>query len=164
MTYFRCSILHMKQLLLAASLFLVSGLFNVTNAQNKALKITIDHVALYVVNLEKEASFYRDVLQFDTLAEPFHDGKHAWFTIGPGIAMHIIQGAEKPKEYFKNNHLCLSVASIEAFTKRLNSMKIGFEDKEGKQGAITNRVDGVHQIWLKDPEGYWIEVNDAKHG
>ena len=164
MAYFRCSILHMKHLLFAASLFLVAGLFNGTNAQNKALKITIDHVALYVVNLEKEASFYRDVLQFDTLAEPFHDGKHAWFTIGPGIAMHIIQGAEKPKEYFKNNHLCLSVASIEAFTKRLNSMKIGFEDKEGKQGAITNRVDGVHQIWLKDPEGYWIEVNDAKHG
>lgn len=164
MAYFRCSILHMKHLLLAASLFLVFGLFNGTNAQNKAPKITIDHVALYVVNLEKEASFYRDVLQFDTLAEPFRDGKHAWFTIGPGIAMHIIQGAEKPKEYFKNNHLCLSVASIEAFTKRLNSMKIGFEDKEGKKGAITNRVDGVHQIWLKDPEGYWIEVNDAKHG
>jgi len=43
-------------------------------------------------------------------------------------------------------------------------MKIAFEDKEGVQGAITNRVDGVHQIWIKDPEGYWIEVNDVKHG
>lgn len=164
MAYFRSSILHMKQILLAASILLVSGLFNGVNAQNAKPRITIDHVALYVVDLDKEAGFYRDVLQFDTLAEPFHDGKHAWFTIGPGIAMHIIQGAEKPKEYFKNNHLCMSVPSIEAFTKRLKSMKINFEDKEGVSGAITNRVDGVHQIWLKDPEGYWIEVNDAKHG
>lgn len=164
MAYFRFSILHMKQLLLAACIFLMTGFFTAANAQKNQPRITIDHVALYVVDLEKEAGFYRDVLQFDTLAEPFHDGKHAWFTIGPGIAMHIIQGAEKPKEYFKNNHLCLSVPSIEAFTKRLKTMKIAFEDKEGVQGAITNRVDGVHQIWIKDPEGYWIEVNDVKHG
>jgi lactoylglutathione lyase len=27
---------------------------------------------------------------------------------------------------------------------------------------MTNRVDGVHQVFLKDPDGYWIEVNDAK--
>jgi hypothetical protein len=34
----------------------------------------------------------------------------------------------------------------------------------GKQNAITTRIDGVHQIWLyKDPEGYRLEVNDAKH-
>jgi lactoylglutathione lyase len=153
----------MKQFLLAASLFLISGISTTTIAQQNKLKVTIDHVAIYVVDLEKEAGFYRDVLQFDTLAEPFHDGKHAWFTIGSGIAMHLIQGADKPKEYFKNNHICMSVPSIEAFTKRLESMKIGFEDKEGKQGGITSRVDGIHQIWLKDPEGYWIEVNDAKH-
>jgi len=27
---------------------------------------------------------------------------------------------------------------------------------------VTNRVDGVHQIYLKDPDGYWLEINDAK--
>lgn len=153
----------MKNFLLATCTLLVAGLFKVAKAQNAKPQITIDHVALYVVELEKEVVFYRDVLQFDTLSEPFHDGKHAWFTIGPGIAMHIIQGADKPKEYFKNNHLCMSVPSIEAFTNRLRGLKISFEDKDGKQGFITNRVDGIRQIWLKDPEGYWIEVNDAKH-
>ena len=155
----------MKYLTVACTtIFAFCGSTN-THAQSSSnkLKITIDHIALYVVDLQKEASFYRDVLQFDTLAEPFHDNKHAWFSIGNGIAMHIIQGAEKPKEYFKNNHLCMSVASIEAFTNRLKGLKINFEDKEGIQNAITTRVDGIHQIWLKDPEGYWVEVNDAKH-
>jgi lactoylglutathione lyase len=45
----------------------------------------------------------------------------------------------------------------------LLDLKLAFEDVSGKQNAITTRIDGVHQIWLKDPEGYWLEVNDAKH-
>ena len=32
----------------------------------------------------------------------------------------------------------------------------------GEAFKMTNRVDGVHQVFLKDPDGYWIEVNDAK--
>ncbi len=28
--------------------------------------------------------------------------------------------------------------------------------------SITTRVDNVKQIWLQDPDGYWIEINDAK--
>jgi lactoylglutathione lyase len=55
------------------------------------------------------------------------------------------------------------VPSLTDFTKRLLDLKLAFEDVSGKQNAITTRIDGVHQIWLKDPEGYWLEVNDAKH-
>ncbi|MCX6207854.1 MAG: VOC family protein [Bacteroidetes bacterium] len=145
------------------SLLLLIGFQSQTNAQNNQPKVTIDHVALFVVDLQKEQTFYRDIMQLDSLAEPFHDNKHAWFSIGNGVAMHIIQGAQQPKEYFKNNHLCFSVVSLTDFTQRLLNQKISFEDVTGKQNAITTRIDGVHQIWLKDPEGYWIEVNDAKH-
>jgi len=134
-----------------------------SKAQNNKPKVTIDHVAIYVVDLQKEQSFYRDILQLDTLAEPFHDNKHAWFTIGNGIAMHIIQGASQPQDHFKNHHYCFSVESLSDFTKRLLNRNLLFEDVNGKQNTITTRVDGVHQIWLQDPEGYWLEVNDAKH-
>ena len=77
------------------------------SAQSANIKprATIDHLALFVVDLQKEKSFYSDVIQLDSLAEPFHDGKHAWFTIGAGIALHIIQGAPQTKEYYKNNHM-----------------------------------------------------------
>ena len=148
---------------LLSLLILAFGSLTQTKAQSNKPKVTIDHVALFVVDLRLEQAFYRDVMQLDSLAEPFHDNKHAWFTIGNGIAMHIILGAQAPKEYFKNNHLCFSVGSLTEFTQRLLSQKLTFEDVTGKQNAITTRVDGVHQIWLKDPEGYWIEVNDAKH-
>jgi lactoylglutathione lyase len=144
-------------------LLLAFGFFAKSIAQSNKPRVTIDHVAIFVADLQKEATFYRDIMQLDTLAEPFHDQKHAWFTIGNGIAMHIIQGAQQPKEYFKNHHFCFSVQSLTDFTAKLISINLPFEDVSGKQNTITTRIDGVHQIWLKDPEGYWLEVNDAKH-
>jgi hypothetical protein len=33
------------------------------------------------------------VLGLDSLPEPFRDGKHAWFAIGQGKQLHIIEGA-----------------------------------------------------------------------
>ena len=77
--------------------------------------------------------------------------------------MHIIQGAEKLKDYYKNNHFCFSVPSVEAFTEKLKKNGIAWEDRDGAQLAITTRVDGVKQIWCQDPDGYWVEINDAKY-
>lgn len=125
-------------------------------------RVTIDHVALYVVDLRQSAAFYRDIIGLDTIPEPFHDGKHAWFSIGGGAAMHIIEGAKVKKEYYKNQHTCFRVASVEAFTELLRKNNIPWEDVAGGKMKITTRIDGVKQIWLTDPDGYWLEVNDAK--
>ena len=76
--------------------------------------------------------------------------------------MHIIQGAPDKKEYYKNQHSCFSVTSVEAFIATLQKKGIVWEDRDGNKKAITTRVDGVKQIWLQDPDGYWVEINDAK--
>ncbi len=123
---------------------------------------TINHLAVYVVDITKSTSFYRNIIGLDTIPEPFHDGKHAWLRIGPGIALHIIQGAESKKEYYKNNHICFSVASIEDFTGKLKKNGISYEDVSGRKNVVSKRVDGINQLWLQDPDGYWIEINDAK--
>lgn len=122
----------------------------------------IDHVAFYVVDLKTSAGFYREVVGLPEIPEPFHDGKHAWFGLGPGIALHVISGAAAPLPKEKRNHLCLSVPSMDAFTARLAKAGIAYEDLAGKKGAVTLRPDGVHQIYLQDPDGNWIEINDAK--
>ena len=122
----------------------------------------INHVAVYVVDLQKSGDFYMNVLGLDSIPEPFHDGRHIWLRIGPGASMHIIQGAEAKKEYYKNNHFCFSVHSVEDFTALLRKRAIPYEDVAGRQMSVTTRVDGVEQIWLRDPDGYWIEINDDK--
>nr|WP_294994671.1 VOC family protein [uncultured Sediminibacterium sp.] len=131
-------------------------------AQNNQPAIQLNHIALYVTDLQKAASFYRDVIGLDSIPEPFKIGKHAWFKIGPAMSLHIIAGAPEKKEYYKSNHICFSVGNINQFIIRLKQHGIIHEDSAGTPGAITNRVDGVHQIWFRDPDGYWIEVNDAK--
>jgi lactoylglutathione lyase len=131
-------------------------------AQYNKPKATLNHTAIYVMDLKKAGDFYINVIGLDTVPEPFHDGKHIWLQTAPHIQMHIIQGAAEHKTYYKNQHTCFSVASVAAFTKILITKKIAFEDRDGQQNAVTTRVDGVKQIWLQDPDGYWVEINDAK--
>lgn len=143
-------------------LFSIALIFLSLSAEAQTSKVRINHTAIYVMDIKKSAFFYQNILGLDSIPEPFHDGKHVWLSIGQGIALHIIEGAPQQKVYYKNQHTCFSVESITTFTTLLLQNKIPFEDVAGKKGAITTRIDGVHQIWLQDPDGYWLEVNDAK--
>lgn len=146
-------------LLLAAVSF--PGVSLLAQSDNKP-RAVINHVAIFVTDLQRSGNFYENIVGLDTIPEPFHDGKHIWLRIGPKAAMHIIQGAETPKEYFKNDHTCFSVPSVETFIEVLKKNNISFEDVGGNQNVYSQRPDGVKQIWLRDPDGYWLEINDAK--
>jgi lactoylglutathione lyase len=64
--------------------------------------------------------------------------------------------------HVKNAHLCFTVPSVDAFITRLTKNSVPYESWEGKKMSVTTRVDGVKQIYFQDPDGYWIEINDAK--
>lgn len=131
-------------------------------AQTAKPSARFNHAAIFVKDLKVSKAFYENIIGLDTIPEPFHDGKHAWYNLGPGISLHVIEGAAKKKEYYKNQHTCLSVASVDDFTVILKKNKIVFEDLKGNKNVYSNRVDGVKQLWLQDPDGYWLEINDAK--
>ncbi len=124
--------------------------------------ITFNHLAIYVNDLQKSADFYKNVLQLEVVPEPFHDGKHAWFKMADRITLHIIQGAEKGVKHYRTDHFCFSVPSLQQFIDRLSVSKIPYVSASDEPMKITTRPDGVHQIYLQDPDGYWIEMNDAK--
>jgi lactoylglutathione lyase len=125
-------------------------------------KPTLNHIAVFVFNLNTSTDFYSNIIGLDTIPEPFHDGKHSWFSIGPKSHLHLIQGANKITAHDKNNHLCFTVYSVAEFIKILDKNSIEYENWAGEKQKITTRVDGVKQIYFKDPDGYWIEINDAK--
>lgn len=122
----------------------------------------INHVAFYVLDLQKSADFYGKLIGLPSIPEPFKDGRHAWFLIGPETHLHIISGAAAKLPKIKNTHLCFTVDSVPEFAERLAKAGIGYEDLAGKKNAITTRVDGVHQIYFQDPDDNWIEINDAR--
>jgi lactoylglutathione lyase len=125
-------------------------------------KPTLNHIAIYVVNLKTSTSFYKNIIGLDTIPEPFHDGKHVWFSIGPKSHLHVIRGATAVSAHEKHNHLCFSVPSIESFIAILKKNNIEYENFDGQKKAITTRPDGIKQIYFTDPDGFWIEINDAR--
>lgn len=122
----------------------------------------LNHIAVYVDNLQTSTEFYQQLFNLKIIPEPFKDGKHTWFSLGSVGHLHLISGEGASATFNKNNHLCFSVQSIDRFIEKLNAKKIAFEDWPGKAGAVTKRVDGVKQIYFKDPDGHWLEVNDDK--
>ena len=82
--------------------------------------------------------------------------------VGPKSHLHIISGATEKTSHDKNTHLCFTVPSVEAFLPVLKKNNIPYENWAGEKSAITLRVDGVKQVYFQDPDGYWLEINDAK--
>ncbi|GAB3918676.1 VOC family protein [Mucilaginibacter boryungensis] len=130
--------------------------------ETKPITAKLNHIAIYVTDLKQSTDFYHDLFNLEIGPEPFHDGKHTWFNLGNGVNLHVIQGRKTPQVFEKNEHLCFSVPSVENFVKILNNKHIKFENVAGAAGTITARVDGVKQIYFQDPDGHWLEVNDAK--
>ncbi|WP_211240570.1 VOC family protein [Adhaeribacter aquaticus] len=122
--------------------------------------LSLNHIAIYVNNLKTATDFYENILQLKVIPEPFHDGRHTWFTIGGPMTLHLIQGADANIKRDKDDHLCFSVKSVEAFMDHLNKNKVEYTNWPGTEKAPTIRVDGVKQIYFQDPDGHWIEIND----
>ena len=127
---------------------------------NPDIAVSLNHIGVYVSNLTKSTAFYENILNLKQIPEPFHDGRHTWFTIGAAGHLHLIQGEAKEFVRDKNDHLCFSVKSIEGFIANLNNHKVEYTNWPGTAKEPTVRVDGVKQIYFKDPDGHLIEINN----
>ncbi len=131
-------------------------------SMNAFSQTKINHFAVYAKDLKESAHFYEEVVGLTPIDEPFKDGLHAWYAIGYGLSMHLIEREKPWKEPLinKTNHLCFSVEDLEAFIEKLAHHDIPFEDAVDNKGKINIRPDGIRQIYIQDPNGYWIEIND----
>ena len=153
----------MKRFLFAAFFtILLSNNYGVAQP-GKARPIVMNHLAFHVTNLATSTTFYTEIIGLDTIPEPFHDGKHTWLSLGNGSHLHLIQAAGTPIIPGKITHLCLSIPDVNVFIEVMKKHQLAWEDWAGTASAVTTRVDGVHQVYLKDPDGYWLEINDATH-
>src|SRR6201995_2364784 len=91
--FFKTSLPKFISVAVLAALFSVA-LPKLSYSQN-ANQPTFNHAALCATNLKKTTEFYKTVMQLQVIANPFHDTTHTWFKIGPGLALHVIQGACK---------------------------------------------------------------------
>jgi catechol 2,3-dioxygenase-like lactoylglutathione lyase family enzyme len=122
--------------------------------------IAIDHVALHVADLDASVAFYSGVFGLQEI--PAAAKGRRWLSLGKGVALHPLGGRSEPVADDRSVHVALTSDNHEPILERLRERRIAWSDFAGAPGAVsTGRSDGVRQIFLRDPDGYWIEVNDA---
>lgn len=142
------------------SLFLVLAVCLAKAQGTNQSEFTFNHLALSVKDLNRSAEFYIKVFQLQEITNRTANPNIRWISLNDGKELHLISNAE-PVTLNKSVHLALTASDFEAFLKRLGELKIPYGDWSGKANAVTTRADGIKQIYLQDPDGYWIEVNNA---
>lgn len=121
--------------------------------------LSYNHVGLAVKDLKTSVTFYREIIGLSPLEVP--DNMLAirrWFRVAPGQELHLLLGRENPVANNDKNgaHFSLSIPTnsadeIEAFLKEKN---VPYHRQK--------RFDGAYQIYVTDPDGYVIELNEPK--
>lgn len=154
--------MHRPSLFRLPALFIVLTATLMCSLSARSQGPRFSHTTIYVVDLAKSADFYENVLQLKKIAEPFHDDRHVWFKVGDHSQLHVVSGAKEKVAHDINIHLAFSVKSMEKFTRHLDEAHVKYGNWAGDSKAPQVRPDGIKQVYLQDPEGYWIEVNDDK--
>src|ERR1043166_9361531 len=112
----------------------------------------LNHVAIYVTDVERSVEFYRRVLKLEPIPRPAFSFPGAWFMLGSAQELHLI--ADHGPVFFRShekNHFALKVDDLGEWENHLK--KIGAEFFPKKQ-----RPDGAFQIFLRDPDAHVIEL------
>ena len=132
-------------------------------ARSSGTGFALDHVSLHVADEAASVRFYSEALGLREI--PAQYPHRRWFALGGGSAVHISGGRTAPVTGDDEVHFDLACSDLERVMVRLRAHGItwyGSDDKPG--GVSTAKPDGVRQIYFRDPDGYWVEVNDALKG
>jgi lactoylglutathione lyase len=128
----------------------------------QSLEPKFNHNAFVVTHLDDSAHFFNKILLLTEIETSVANPKIRWFSLGDPLQLHLIEVEDANIVPNKAHHLALNVADMNNFVDHLNKNGIPYEDWLGEKQKIQLRPDGVHQIYIQDPDGHWIEINDAK--
>ena len=125
------------------------------------ISMTFNHVALSVKDLERSATFYQDTFGLPEITNRTEIPGIRWFSLGEGKELHLISVAADPVMTNKAVHFALTTPTFDAFLANLRASGVEFSDFGGTPGKVSIRADDTRQVYLQDPDGYWIEVNSV---
>ncbi len=145
-------------------IFLASALLGALCLSAQKFDFTYDHYSFIVEDLKKTGDFYENVLGLEEIRHPSDTVNFRWFRVRGNTQVHLIRKDKVEKTESKSTHLCLSIRDLDGYIAFLEKGGVPYWDWPGNPNAVTDRADGVRQIYIKDPEDNWIEINTAEHG
>jgi lactoylglutathione lyase len=146
---------------------LLSSLTLATLAQGQDAgygKVTFNHLALSVRDVDRSADFYARVLNLSEVHKDARAKGVRWLSLGNGQELHLISPEYYRGGVVKTNkavHLALTSDRFEDFLALLNAAGVAYGNWSGEPKKIETRSDGAKQVFFQDPDGYWIEVNSV---
>lgn len=128
---------------------------------NTSFNFSFNHVSLSVKDLDSTCDFYKKTLGLQEITNRTKKEGIRWFSLGEGKELHLISTVKESVTINKAIHLGLTTPNFDSFVNKLDKLKLKYNDWEGNLNKITVRADGIKQIYLQDPNGYWIEVNSV---
>lgn len=121
----------------------------------------LDHLAIHVRDVDVSTTFYKELFGLRQVPAPVPFAR--WLVLGNGMMLHIVGGRSTPVSNSRWDHFALTCRDLTAFIARLDAKGIAWSDLQGRPRPQTGfRGNEIKQIFLQDPDGYWIEVNDAR--
>ena len=122
----------------------------------------LHHISLYVSDLSASASFYADALGLEEIPNRVGKSHIRWFKLDEFRSIHIIGGdpvSARPRQM--STHVALATQSFDAALQRLTQHGVTYVSLGGKPKEASLRADGIRQVYFQDPDGHWLEINDA---
>lgn len=120
----------------------------------------VEHVAIQAADLDRSAVFYHDAFGLRLIPTPLKNRR--WLDLGNGVALHILDGRVAPKPSNRDEHLAIHVDDLATVTAWFDRHGRPWTNLAGKPSTMQTRFDGVRQIYVQDPDGYWLEVSDRR--
>src|SRR5262249_24033575 len=84
--------------------------------------LELNHVAIYVTDLNRSRKFYYEVLRLEAIPRPAFDFPGAWFRLGTQQELHLIAGRDEPfSQRNPNNHFALRVVDLDDWERHLKA-------------------------------------------
>lgn len=151
--------------ILATHIMLIVGMVgsSLPAAAQERFELRIDHSTVLVTDLEISGAFYENVLGLAKVETPWGPAAPIrFYSLGGTRQLHM-GVTDRPIEPDKNDHLAFTVSNFDQYLAFLREQRVEYTNFAGTRREPQVRPDGVRQIYLQDPDGHWIEINDARH-
>lgn len=120
----------------------------------------LDHVCIQASDLARSIDFYTGVFGLKEVPAPFPKTQARWVAFANGQLLHAVAHGRTGSTHNRWDHFALAFTDITPVIARLDAMDVAGADMSGGR-LPQKRPDGLTQIFVQDPDGYQIELNDA---